>query len=533
MRKKTVFSALMLLLVMSNTAFAADTPLIKTDLKNDETTIIVNNLKDSKYSFSVLKGKKSIADFKTEGNIADECVWVSEEVPEEKTLMLKFKINEGGKYTYYIVGEDEVITGELDLLSNAEMRDAIKALNDWHEGDGITFLQLIKNNSDKLKIDTMLFNTSIEQETADAIYEKLPLDVENAEKSIDKIDACVRVCAIMNGNKAAAKKNIFNLLNDVAAKWGTGDVVSADMLDNIIEKCKDKKTRDEFYDSLEKELVLEILCKPSGVTNFRNILKDYPEIGINESNYTDAQCYKVIGNRYSSFSDFKKALENTKNSGGTGGGNSSGGSSGRVSGPSTSGSLPYTPVSTNNDLKELVGFEDLEGYEWAYEQIISLATNNIVSGVGDNKFEPGKNIKREEFIKMIVSALNLTLDNYSDLFDDVEEDNWFAKYVVTAKNYNICQGVSERIFGSGRELSRQDMAVLLFNVLKDKEVVSKKERTVFEDDNEISDYAKQAVYFMQEKGIMNGKENNHFDPKAPAKRAEVAVVIYSLINLLK
>jgi len=51
------------------------------------------------------------------------------------------------------------------------------------------------------------------------------------------------------------------------------------------------------------------------------------------------------------------------------------------------------------------------------------------------------------------------------------------------------------------------------------------EPVVFDDDSEIAEYAKAAVAAMQEAGIISGKGNNMFDPKANATRAEASCMI--------
>ena len=51
----------------------------------------------------------------------------------------------------------------------------------------------------------------------------------------------------------------------------------------------------------------------------------------------------------------------------------------------------------------------------------------------------------------------------------------------------------------------------------------------FDDDAEISDYAKEAVAAMQRMGIVNGKPGNLFDPKNDTVRAEVAAMLHRFV----
>lgn len=53
----------------------------------------------------------------------------------------------------------------------------------------------------------------------------------------------------------------------------------------------------------------------------------------------------------------------------------------------------------------------------------------------------------------------------------------------------------------------------------------------FADDNDISDYAKEAVYLFKEAGIVNGISIDEFSPKANASRGQAAKVIFELLNV--
>ena len=64
-----------------------------------------------------------------------------------------------------------------------------------------------------------------------------------------------------------------------------------------------------------------------------------------------------------------------------------------------------TPTVTEPDNEVVDVFGDLDGYEWAKKDIENLYQKDIVSGTGDGNFEPSREVKREEFVKMLVSAL--------------------------------------------------------------------------------------------------------------------------------
>lgn len=177
---------------------------------------------------------------------------------------------------------------------------------------------------------------------------------------------------------------------------------------------------------------------------------------------------------------------------------------------------PETPVS----------FKDVKSSHWAYEAIMSLAEDGVVSGGENNYFNPNSNIKREEFIKMLLLAFNIEIGDYKNDFKDVDRAAWYRLYVSTARYHKITVGDENGNFGVGSEITRQDMAVMICRVagLSNSSSAS----NTFADDAQIAEYAKNAVYSLKAKGILNGKGENKFAPLDTATRAEAAMLLYRI-----
>ncbi len=221
-----------------------------------------------------------------------------------------------------------------------------------------------------------------------------------------------------------------------------------------------------------------------------------------------------------------------KPSGGSGG--SSGGGGG---GGAPSAFVPQPPVETTplpdddpSQPGKTGGFQDLEGYSWAADSIAWLAENGIVAGVSETEFCPGEHVTREEFVKMIVSAFKLELLNTEQIFTDVQPESWYFHYVNTAQKKGIVNGVSETEFGTGREISRQDMAVMLVNAMTYvQKLPAQKETDAFSDIDQVEPYAREAVSLLQGAEIIVGSDGR-FDPAGTATRAEAAQIIYAALH---
>lgn len=178
-----------------------------------------------------------------------------------------------------------------------------------------------------------------------------------------------------------------------------------------------------------------------------------------------------------------------------------------------------------------IDLSDVSG--WYSESVNFLAARDIIKGKGNGIFEPNANITRAEFVQILANMAGADLSKYTtSSFDDVKTDNWFFGAVQWAHESGIAYGFNGS-FNPDANITRQDMAVMLDQYNKKVAgytLESINEAVKFADDSEIAEYAKEAVSTMQKAGIISGKGNNIFDPKANATRAEASSMIASLIQ---
>ena len=178
------------------------------------------------------------------------------------------------------------------------------------------------------------------------------------------------------------------------------------------------------------------------------------------------------------------------------------------------------------------GFLDIDAaFSWAREAIEYLNVKNIVNGVSEQEFDPGANVTRAQFVKMLIGAFALTDETASCRFDDVKESDWCYPYVAAAAKLGIVKGKSETSFGSEDSITREEMATMLARTMTVMGIaIDGEESAEFDDHSEIAEYAVEAVYAMKRCGIINGTPENRFEPKRPANRAEAAKIIYEAIK---
>ena len=212
-----------------------------------------------------------------------------------------------------------------------------------------------------------------------------------------------------------------------------------------------------------------------------------------------------------------------KNSSGQGGGGG---------GSTPNKTLPY--VVTDNSGKENVtentDFNDMNGYDWAADAVRELRKRHIISGVSETEFNPGGNVKREDFAKILISAAGYDLSGSTDVFEDVRSGEYYEKYVNAAYEHGIVNGIDNAMFGIGMPITRQDIAVMLYRAFfTEKDPII--EHTDFTDSGEISAYAQEAVSALVRARVINGMEDGSFRPMEYASRAQAAQLIYKLISI--
>ncbi|NLB81488.1 MAG: S-layer homology domain-containing protein [Clostridiaceae bacterium] len=177
-------------------------------------------------------------------------------------------------------------------------------------------------------------------------------------------------------------------------------------------------------------------------------------------------------------------------------------------------------------------FEDLPSSHWAYAAVMDLVEKGIITGKSETHFDPNSSLKREEFAKIAVLAIDEELVDKSGSFTDVEVRSWYEPYVETALMTGLLKGISDTEFGVGGTLTKQDAVVVMNRIIENREIKTEPDKTVvFADDSDISDYAREAVFKMAAAGVVGGDSNNCFLPHEKITRVSLCVMLNRALNI--
>lgn len=185
------------------------------------------------------------------------------------------------------------------------------------------------------------------------------------------------------------------------------------------------------------------------------------------------------------------------------------------------------------DPTEIV-FDDVEQGRWSAQYIYDLVEKGICDGIGDNKFNPEGNIERCAFAKILAEASGDDLTRYEGTSNFADcRGSWAETYINWAYANGIVTGRTDTTFDPYGEISRQEMAAMIYRYAEYKgiELPETNELITFDDEEQIADYAAEAVDAMQKAGIINGMDNNEFQPQGTATREQAAKMISVLLSL--
>ncbi len=174
-------------------------------------------------------------------------------------------------------------------------------------------------------------------------------------------------------------------------------------------------------------------------------------------------------------------------------------------------------------------FTDVEEGKWYYEAVEYVYENGVMVGVTDTEFAPDVATNRAMVVAVLARLAGADLSKCDATeFVDVKVNSWYGKSVIWAQKNGIVAGIDKKHFAPMQEITREQMCVMLSNFLDFMGLSTPNpEVEPFEDIDEVSKWAVEAVERLQKADIVSGKEGNKFDPKGSATRAEIAQIILS------
>lgn len=179
-----------------------------------------------------------------------------------------------------------------------------------------------------------------------------------------------------------------------------------------------------------------------------------------------------------------------------------------------------------------IPFEDVDRESWQYKGIFHVFRIGLMKGVSDTKFKPNDNFTREQMAMVLYSHAGKPVVEFSEKFTDVKDGNWYSDAVTWAAMQGITAGYPDGSFGVGKSITREEFVVMLYKYAKQIGMVTEVpsgELSSFVDGDSVSSWAKEAMLWATQKGMLTGKPAStggyYIDPQGTATRAESATIL--------
>lgn len=171
---------------------------------------------------------------------------------------------------------------------------------------------------------------------------------------------------------------------------------------------------------------------------------------------------------------------------------------------------------------------------WASNKILELMSQGIIFNRDNKTYEPNDFVTRGEFSSFLSNALSLKLGEKPMTFSDVDSSHELYEYIEKAFSNGIINGYPNGTFKADDNILRQNVAMIINNAFKFKgiELENKDNYKNFIDYDKVDSYAIDALNMCITNDIITGKPGNKLDPKENLTRAEAAVIITRVLEIL-
>lgn len=176
---------------------------------------------------------------------------------------------------------------------------------------------------------------------------------------------------------------------------------------------------------------------------------------------------------------------------------------------------------------ETITFSDVKESDWFYKGVSYVVENGMMNGVGDDQFAPNAPLTREMLAVVLYNMEKQPESTGVNPFADVKADMWYTDAIVWANANGIVAGYDDSTFGLGDSITREQLATILYRYaqLKGYDVTKKADLTGYTDSAAISGYAVEAMQWANANGIVNGMTETTLAPQGTATRAQVATML--------
>ena len=177
---------------------------------------------------------------------------------------------------------------------------------------------------------------------------------------------------------------------------------------------------------------------------------------------------------------------------------------------------------------ETISFLDVKKSDWFYDAVSYAVENGLMNGMSEDIFAPNTPLTREMLAVVLYNVEGQPESAGVNPFTDVKADIWYTDAILWANENGIVAGYDNGAYGVGDLITREQFATILYRYAQFKGYDTTQGGMAvreFSDYENISDYARPAMAWAVNAGIMGGMDDGTLMPQGKATRAEAATML--------
>lgn len=172
-------------------------------------------------------------------------------------------------------------------------------------------------------------------------------------------------------------------------------------------------------------------------------------------------------------------------------------------------------------------FNDVTENNWFYNAVSYISGKGLMKGTGDKIFNPHGKTTRGMVVAILWRMENSPKVVKENNFADVKNSKYYYDAVAWASENGIAGGYSAESFRPDDSITREQLAVILFNYASYKGYKPQTctDLSGFSDYGSLHKWSKDAMSWTNGEGLINGIGSNLLNPQGKAERCQVAATL--------
>lgn len=191
----------------------------------------------------------------------------------------------------------------------------------------------------------------------------------------------------------------------------------------------------------------------------------------------------------------------------------------------------FTLSEDENAAGDAFPFTDVPTSAWFYDSVRNVYENYIMNGVSPTLFQPNGTMSRAMVATVLWRLEGEPEMDDTSVFTDVPRGQWYTQAIAWAYEQGIITGYGGGRFGPQDNVTRQQLAAMLFRYAKTMDLDGGERATLsaYRDQGQVADWAREAFAWAVAKGHINGTSPTTLSPTGPATRAQCAAILTRML----